>query len=111
VNDYLQKRVAEESRSLPTSVDGRVEPSDSVALTVASTLAGAAIDAVAPGAGLVFGLVMNFVGEPRPSTDVLKPDLTEAVYRDFFRRRPIRAFTPDRKSVERWDEFLAEHWD
>jgi hypothetical protein len=110
-NSYLHRRVVEASRALPLHADAPVEPGDSVALMVATTIAGAAIDAVAPGLGLAFGLTMNFVGEPRHSTEVIQPDLQEAVYKDFFRRRPIQAFTPNTRDVERWNRFLREHWE
>jgi len=111
MNDYLRRRFVEESRALPLHADAPVDQGDGVALMVASNIAGAAIDAVAPGLGIVFSIAMNFVGEPRYSTEVLEPDLKEAVYKDFFRRRPIQAFTPNTKDVERWNRFLRKHWE
>lgn len=111
LNAFLRKRIADESCAIAGCVDAPAEKGDSVALMLASTIAGAAIDAVAPGTGLAFGLTMNFVGEPRPSTAVLEPDLKEAVYKDFFRRRPIQAFTPNTYDLNVWNSFLRKHWE
>ena len=111
MNDFLKSRLAEEACVLTSCVDAPTEKGDAVALLAVSTIAGAAIDAVSPGAGLAFGLMMNFIGEPRPSTAVLEPDLKEAVYKDFFRRRPIAAYTPNTKDLERWNRFLCKHWE
>jgi len=110
MHPYLHKRLHEEVAELPSQIDAPVPLSESVGLLVASTIAGAAIDAAAPGFGLIFGLTMNFLGDSRPSTEVLEPNLREAVYKDFFRRRPIRAFTPSPKNLEAWNHFLKKHW-
>jgi len=110
LNPYLRGRIAQEARTIPPYVDAPPDPADGVALMVASNIAGAAIDAAAPGLGLFFSIAMNFIGEPRPSTEVLEPDLKEAVYRDFFRRRPIQAFLPKDDDVRAWNRFLKKHW-